>query len=63
VQHYFGPAVLSGTFDGGTVELQMRQRTEVTAPVGGIPAPGHTAPEFAVFIVSAQGPVPGGSPQ
>jgi hypothetical protein len=54
VQHYFGPAVMSGTYDGGTVELQMRQRTEVTVPVGGGPAPRHTAPEFAVFVVTSR---------
>ena len=53
VQNYFGPPVMSDRFDGGTVTLPMTGGA-VSTPVPNAPlrAP-HTAPQFAVFVVTA----------
>ena len=53
VQNYFGRPVLAGSYSGGTVGLPM-QLTETAPPVGKVTQVDftHTAPEFAVFVVS-----------
>lgn len=50
VQDYFGPPVLSGTYDGSPLPLPMTS-LKVAKPVG-TNAPASTAPEFNVFILT-----------
>jgi hypothetical protein len=51
-QNYFGAPIVSGTFFGGQISIPL-EGLQIAAPVGEVPsAPRHTAPEFAVFIVS-----------
>jgi hypothetical protein len=47
IQDYFGPAVLSGTFDGSTVSLPM-VGLSVAAPIGA-PTPAPCSPTFNTF--------------
>lgn len=50
-QNYFGPPLVSGTYDGKPIGLPM-DLTQVTRPVGNVERmPGHTAPEFAAFVI------------
>ncbi|HWT00685.1 MAG TPA: right-handed parallel beta-helix repeat-containing protein [Pyrinomonadaceae bacterium] len=50
-QNYFGEPVAAGTYDGAPVRLPMKLK-QVSTPVGRVErAPGHTSPEFAVFIL------------
>jgi hypothetical protein len=49
-QNIFGPPVASGVFRDGRVTVSLRNLT-VAAPVGNVPTPVHTAPEFAVFVL------------
>lgn len=53
VQDLFGTAVVSGVYQGGTVNIPM---TGVTPPaaLGGPRVPPRTAPEFDVFVVQKQ---------
>jgi hypothetical protein len=55
-QNYFGPPVLSGTFDGKPLVIPMTSRP-VASPVGNISAaqPISTLPEFGAFVLT---PVP-----
>jgi uncharacterized protein (TIGR03437 family) len=51
-QNYFGAPVASGTFSGREISIAFAG-LQPAAPVGQVPAaPRHTAPEFAVFIVT-----------
>jgi hypothetical protein len=50
-QDFFGPAVLGGVYDGRPILVPMIGHT-AERPVGNVPrVPGHTAPEFAAFVV------------
>jgi hypothetical protein len=53
VQNFFGAPVASGIFGNGRVRVGLRD-LHVEPPVGTVPPPGaaHTAPEFAVFVLS-----------
>lgn len=53
VQDYFGIPVVSGVYEGKPVAVPLRPRP-VPPPVGNIqaPRPGHTLPEFGVFVVT-----------
>ncbi len=54
-QNFFGPAVLSGTYDGSaTLQLPMNGLAPA-APVGR-PAPAPTGPDFQVFVVLPKAP-------
>ncbi len=58
-QNFFGPAVLSGTYDGSsTLQLPMNGLAPAT-PVGR-PAPPPTGPEFQVFVVVPKPAAPNG---
>jgi PKD repeat protein len=60
-QNFFGPAVLSGTYDGSaTLQLPMNGLSPAT-PVGR-PAPPPTGPEFQVFIVLPKATASNGKP-
>jgi PKD repeat protein len=60
-QNFFGPAVLSGTYDGSsTLQLPMNGLTQAT-PIGR-PAPTPTGPEFQVFVALPKPPAPNGKP-
>jgi hypothetical protein len=48
-QNFYGPAVASGTYTGGTVSIPMTGLTKA-APIG-FAAPAHTAPQFGTFVV------------
>ncbi len=48
-ENFFGPPILTGIYNGEPVSVPMRGLTAAT-PVG-LPAPQHTAPEFAVLVV------------
>jgi hypothetical protein len=51
-QNVLGPPILTGTYTGAPVQIPMVGLT-VAAPVGvGLDAVPHTAPEFAVFVVT-----------
>ena len=52
-QNFYGPAVISGTYSGGTVAIPMTGLTKAT-PVG-FTAPAHTAPQFGTFVVMVPG--------
>ena len=63
-QNFFGPAIVSGTFDGSLVRIPMNGLA-VAAPHGNVPnQPHHTAPQFGVFVLlsstqaAAHGPAP-----
>jgi hypothetical protein len=50
-ENWFGPAVASGTYNGGTVSIPMTG-LKVAPPNGVVPNPQpHTAPQFGVFVV------------
>jgi hypothetical protein len=50
-QNYFGPPVLTGTYDGQPINVPMMGLT-VARPVGNAPIiPPHTAPQFGAFIL------------
>ena len=51
VQDYFGAPVVSGVYDGKSVSLPLATR-RVATPVGDVPSPPHTLPEFGVFVVT-----------
>jgi hypothetical protein len=54
-QDFFGPPVVAGTYNGGTVSIPM-SGLSVATPVGWI-APGPTGPEFNAFVLlSLPGP-------
>jgi PKD repeat protein len=60
-QNFFGPAVLSGTYDGSsTLSLPMNGLAPAT-PVGR-PAPPPTGPEFQVFVVLPKPAASNGKP-
>jgi hypothetical protein len=49
--NYFGPPVLSGTYEGGALTVPMRSLSNAL-PVGTVTTPPPvTAPEFAVFVI------------
>ena len=48
-EDYFGPAVLTGTYDGRPLKLPMTD-LKVAVPLGAT-VPDSTAPEFGVFVV------------
>ena len=48
-QNFYGPAVASGMYSGGTVSISMTGLTKAT-PIG-FAAPAHTAPIFGTFVV------------
>ena len=50
VQNYYGPVVLSGVYNGGSLQLPMTGLTVATA-YGNDFTPPSTAPEFNVFVV------------
>lgn len=50
-QNYFGTPVVTGTYNGGTVNIPMTGLTKETNTGSGVLTPAHTAPEFGVFIV------------
>jgi len=53
-ENFYGSAVLSGTYSGGSINVPMTGLT-VAPTVGTFPvAPKHTAPEFGVFVVLKQ---------
>jgi hypothetical protein len=53
-QNFYGPAVLSGTYSGGSISVPMTGLT-VAPTVGSFPvAPKHTAPQFGVFVLLKQ---------
>ena len=54
-QDFFGPQVLAGTYEGGSLTLPMNGLS-VAPPVGGI-TPPPTGPEFNVFIFSRPTPL------
>ena len=58
-QNFFGPAIVSGTYSGGLVQIPMTGQV-VAQPIGSVPAaPLPTEPEFGAFVVLANsGPVP-----
>jgi len=50
-EQFFGPPVVAGTYNGGTVNIPMANLT-VAQPVGNVPVqPLHTAPEFGAFVL------------
>lgn len=60
VQNISGAPVASGTYGGGTVDVALTS-TAVPSPLTQhpeFPAPGHTAREFAVFVVQSSGGEP-----
>lgn len=60
-QNFFGPAVLSGTYDGSsTLSLPMNGLAPAT-PIGRT-APAPTGPEFQVFVVLPHPAAPNGKP-
>jgi hypothetical protein len=51
VQDMYGPAVLSGTYTGGSLQVPMTG-VRPPAPIGGSPgAPPRTSPDFDVFVL------------
>ena len=52
-QNFYGPAVTSGTYSGGTIAISMTGLTKAT-PVG-FAAPAHTAPLFGTFVLMVPG--------
>jgi hypothetical protein len=52
-QNFFGPAVVSGTYAGGTVTIPMEGLAK-ELPIG-FATPAHTAPGFGTFIVMVPG--------
>src|ERR1035437_2528661 len=62
VQNFYGPAVLSGTYAGGTIAIPMTGLTK--APIKGSTTPPHTAPLYGTFVVmsGSGGPPPPPTP-
>jgi hypothetical protein len=54
VQNLMGPVVVSGTYTGSAVRIPMSSLVEVGPAVGFATKPPHTAPEFAVFLVTSR---------
>jgi hypothetical protein len=52
-QNWFGPHVLTGTYQGGTVSIPMVGLGPKPVPWGLSVAPAHTAPAFGTFVVFA----------
>jgi hypothetical protein len=52
-QNWFGPHVLTGTYQGGTVSIPMAGLGPKPVPWGFSVAPAHTAPAFGTFVVFA----------
>ncbi|MFN3324127.1 MAG: malectin domain-containing carbohydrate-binding protein [Bryobacteraceae bacterium] len=51
VQNYFGGAVVTGIYQGGSIAIPMTRMT-VSEPIGSVPRmPHHTGPEFGTFVV------------
>jgi hypothetical protein len=50
-QNIFAPPVASGRFGDGRVRVSLRS-LEPAAPIGNVAVPAHTAPEFAVFVLT-----------
>ena len=48
-QNFYGPAVASGTYAGGSINLPMNSTAKAT-PVGFV-APAHTGARFGAFVV------------
>lgn len=59
-QNFFGPAVLSGTYDGSTLHVPMNGLVPA-APIGR-PAPAATGPDFQVFVVIPKPPASNAKP-
>lgn len=56
-ENWFGGAIVSGTYSGGTVTIPMTG-LQVALPNGVVPNPQpHTAPQFGVFVVLSQSSV------
>jgi hypothetical protein len=55
VQNLGAPPIVSGTYSGSAVSIPMAKLTETAPLIGFAPKPPHTAPEFAVFLLT---PVP-----
>jgi uncharacterized repeat protein (TIGR01451 family) len=54
-QDIFGEPVATGVYTGGTISLPLSGLT-VAPPVGNVPVmPQHTAPQFAVFVLTRSG--------
>lgn len=52
-QNYFGEPVLRGSYKGGLVLLPTRL-SKMATPIGNVErVPGHTAPEFLVFVLQS----------
>ncbi len=60
-QNYYGPPVLSGTYDGNSSLHIPMDNLAPAAPVG-LPAPTPTGREFQVFIVVPKPPASNGKP-
>jgi hypothetical protein len=52
-QNFYGPAVVSGPYAGGTVEIPMTGLAKAT-PIG-FATPPHTAPAYGTFVVMVPG--------
>ena len=50
IANYYGPLVKTGTYGGGTINLNMTGLTPATAPVR-FGTPAATGPEFNAFIL------------
>ncbi len=61
-QNFFGPPILSGTYDGtSSLQLPMTGLTAAT-PVGRTSPPPETGPDFQVFVVIPKPPVSNAKP-
>jgi len=56
-QDFFGPAVMTGAYDGLLLQLPMTG-LRVAKPIGFESPPPPTGPEFNVFILLPQGSIP-----
>ena len=50
-QNFYGPPVVQGTYNGGTVSVPMTGLTK--AAILGTTTPPHTAPQYGTFVVSS----------
>ena len=51
-QNYFGSPIISATYDGRPIRVPMNL-SQISTPVGNVERiPGHTAPEFAAFVIT-----------
>jgi len=57
-QSFWGPAVLTGTYDGVSPIVLPMTLTQVSPITMGFPTPAHTSAEFNVFILLPVGTVP-----